>query len=56
MWREVADYLSAESVVHPTGIDKVRLTAYRTFGPLSAMILQAMKALRPRERKLDKFR
>jgi hypothetical protein len=39
MWRDVAQYLSAQSVIEPTGIDKIRMIAYRALGPVSSAIV-----------------
>jgi hypothetical protein len=47
MWRDVAQYLSAQSVIEPTGIDKMRLIAYRALGPLSTIAMQFRKLSRP---------
>jgi hypothetical protein len=39
MWRDVAQYLSAESVIEPTGIDRARMVAYRAVGPFASIAL-----------------
>jgi predicted GNAT family N-acyltransferase len=39
MWRDVAQYLSAESVIQPTGIDRVRMMAYHALSPMASFAL-----------------
>ncbi len=47
LWRDVSQYLSAQSVVEPTGIDRARLVSYRSIAPLADTALQAMRLMRP---------
>lgn len=51
MWREVANYLSAQSIVEPTGVDKIRVLAYRMMGPFASLAVQYRKLRRPRQLK-----
>ena len=51
MWREVAQYFSAQGFVHPTGIDRARLLAYKACAPASGLALQLMRLLRSIRRK-----
>jgi predicted GNAT family N-acyltransferase len=46
MWRDVAQYLSAESVIEPTGIDQIRMIVYRAFGPLASVAMVWQRFLR----------
>lgn len=49
MWREVANYLSAQSIVQPSGVDKIRVMAYRMVGPFANVAMQYRKLRRPRK-------
>jgi predicted GNAT family N-acyltransferase len=53
MWRDVAQYMSSQSAIDPTGIDKIRLIAYRAFGPISSLALKYLRLTRPTKKKLD---
>jgi len=53
MWRDVAQYLSAQAVIEPNGVDQMRLMAYRMFGPISSIAMQFRQLMRPRKKKLD---
>ncbi len=52
LWREVAQYLSAESLIEPTGIDRARLLAYRALGPVSTLVYHVRKLFRPTKLKV----
>lgn len=51
MWRDVAQYFSAQGALDASGIDKVRLMAYKAFGPASTLALQVMRAFRSKPRR-----
>lgn len=50
VWRDVALYFSAQGSVDITGIDKVRLMAYKSLAPVTGAVLQLMRLTRPRPR------
>lgn len=56
MWRDVAQFVSAQSIMQPTGIDRARLMAYKAFGPISALAFQVRRAMRPTKGQLDRSR
>jgi hypothetical protein len=56
MWREVAQYFSAQGAIDASGIDKVRLMVYKSLGPLSTLALHLMRFARPRNKKVSDSR
>jgi predicted GNAT family N-acyltransferase len=51
MWREVAQYFSAQGAISPTGIDRARLIVYRAFAPASGAAMRIMKLMREVKRR-----
>ena len=51
MWRPVAEHMLRNGLLEPTGIEKIRLSIYRSFAPLAKAI--AMMRRRPRPSKRD---
>ncbi len=54
LWREVAQYLSAEALIEPTGIDRARLMVFRALAPVSTLAYYVRKLVRPTKLKVGK--
>ncbi|NKC01777.1 MAG: hypothetical protein GKR90_25210 [Pseudomonadales bacterium] len=41
VWRDVADYLIQAKVIEPVGLERVMLSVYRLFGPLTSLVFSS---------------